>query len=484
MASAAGPIRAAARRAPSARISPKSFAAGDRRDDRQHRLAIAEAERSAGVAVVKDAAFDAFHGHRQREAERRRIEAELVAKDVGPEHAPRGRRCRDSSPARRGSPGECRRSAGRAARGRPPPKYLMQWLGQPGHSPSPQVAPHEILRIVGARPFEYAVAVIARAQRRIGAKEVDPCGKARRLELPLGQRIVEHAGAIGFGQRPATFRIGDRRVVVAANGDRLQPLRSHDRADPHARRLKAAVGDDARIADQRLAGGADDGGGDAGADLVFEAVDGFRDLPAPQFAGVVEGDAAVLDEDRHRDLAGAAKDEGIDAASLERVAERTFAAGLANSAGKRALGRRGETRQSGIGLAGNDARGEDEEIGRIEGVDPARTLPHQIRGGEQSAAAVEPPEIFVRLLDGGRAVAEIDVQDLPVIAVPGGHGSRPTPRRTRSRCRPEARFRRRRPAFPRSCLSSARAASGGDPPAPGRESRRRRSPARHRNRCG
>ena len=98
------------------------------------------------------------------------------------------------------------------------------------------------------------------------------------------------------------------------------------------------------------------------------------------------------------------------------MAERALAARLADAAGQRAFGRRGEARQPGIWITGDDARSEDEQVGRIEGVDTTRAVAQQVVRGEQSAAAVDAPEIGGRLLDPRGALRQIDMEHLAMIA--------------------------------------------------------------------
>ncbi len=216
----------------------------------------------------------------------------------------------------------------------------MQRVRAAGAVAVAQVTAHEAPRLVVVGRLEGAVAVVARAQRGVQPVQLHPGREARRLQLPASQVVGSHLGRIHPGQPLTRRRVGHRRVMIPAQHDRLELLRAHDRAHAHARGVVGAVGDDAGETHPVLAGRADDGGVDGSvgaAELRFQRVNCLGHRQAPQVARVVELDPAVFDHDGRRLVRCAVEDQRVDAAALQRHAERAFAARLADAARERAF---------------------------------------------------------------------------------------------------------------------------------------------------
>src|SRR5688572_13375046 len=124
------------------------------------------------------------------------------------------------------------------------------------------------------------------------------------------------------------------------------------------------------------------------------------------------------------------KNDGIGAAPFERPTPGTLAARLADAAGQGALCGYGETCQTRIGLAGNDAGGEDERTSRIEWIEPRQGVAQQEPRRQEAATGIVSPDAIVWFFDPRAALREIDMQDAAVVAKPRrGVGAHPYPLR-------------------------------------------------------
>src|SRR5262249_50921130 len=96
-------------------------------------------------------------------------------------------------------------------------------------------------------------------------------------------------------------RLGDGDAAGAADGDRLEVLAAHDRADAGTPRRPVLVVDDAGKADELLAGRPDVRDANArDAQLVADAVFGFARRLAPEPPRVADLHHVVVYEQVHR----------------------------------------------------------------------------------------------------------------------------------------------------------------------------------------
>jgi hypothetical protein len=80
-------------------------------------------------------------------------------------------------------------------------------------------------------------------------------------------------------------------------------------------------------------------------------------------------DLPLFDEDRGRTIRRAMEDQGVSAAAFEGDAERPLAARLADAVGEGAFAGGRVAGQASVRMAGDHARGQDQQVGRVERVD-------------------------------------------------------------------------------------------------------------------
>src|SRR5439155_22406318 len=137
-----------------------------------------------------------------------------------------------------------------------------------------------------------------------------------------------------------------------------------------------------------------------------------------EVGGVAELDLVFVDPDVDRRLRYAVDDDGVPAGLLDLGAPEAAGLGLAEATRERGL--RADRVPAGAGdrRAGDDARGEDDDVVRAERVGALRDVLQEVMGDEAAPAGVAPVEGVARLLDPCRPLRQVDVQDLVPVAVP------------------------------------------------------------------
>ena len=242
-------------------------------------------------------------------------------------------------------------------------------------------------------------------------------GADRGASAPGVQAVVRPAFAECFAGDPPggvldRFAVSHLHPTAAANGNGLEVLGAHDRAEAGAAGDFVQVVDDAGVADKVFAGGPNLGNPDL---LVAEflADGGFHrtgDL-APELGGVAELDLVVLDPEVNGLGCAALDDDAVPAGLLELGAPVAAGLGLAEKAGERRLGAHAVAAGARQGHAGGGAHGEDQAVDGIEGVGAARRLGEQVVGDEVAAAEVLAEERVAGLLGPAAALSEVHAQD-------------------------------------------------------------------------
>jgi hypothetical protein len=171
-----------------------------------------------------------------------------------------------------------------------------------------------------------------RTQGSVGAVGVDPSRKARGIQLPSSERVVQHARGVTLRNGTTAIRVGDRRVEVTANHHRLQTLAAHDRAKTRSRRLMMSVADDTREPHQVLPCRPNDRRVNLLSETVFEAFYRLRHGASPEVLGGDERGGPIVDQEDARDGGGTVNDEAIEAAALQSDAKGPLGPRLADPA--------------------------------------------------------------------------------------------------------------------------------------------------------
>ena len=241
------------------------------------------------------------------------------------------------------------------------------------------------------------------ADHRAGAPGVETV-----VGAALAQRFAGHpAGGV-----PDRFAVGHLDTGAAADGDGLEVLGAHDRAEAGAAGDLVEVIDDAGVADEVLAGGTDLGDADL---LVAEFLadcgfHGAGDL-SPEVGSVAELDLVVLDPEVDGFGRAALDDDAVPAGLLELGSPVAAGLGLAEEAGERRLGAHAVAAGAGQGDAGGGAHGEDQAVDGIEGVGAAGRLGQQVVGDEVAAAEVLAEEGVAGLLGPAASLGQVHAQD-------------------------------------------------------------------------
>ena len=235
--------------------------------------------------------------------------------------------------------------------------------------------------------------------------------------MPARERVVPHGLGIVRGESHAGVWIGDGRRVFAPNHEGLQALRAHHRAHPHSRSLISSVCDDAGEADLILPGRTDHRGVNAAAESRLQRLDAPRHGQSPESRGIGECNCARVRVDQKNGWrkGGAADRDHVEAAALQGLAKRTFAASFADAARERALGRHGEASQACVGMPRDNAGSEDQQIRWGKRIETSGCVAQQQRRCQQPAAAVDAPEIVVGYLGPRAAAGKVDVQNFSVV---------------------------------------------------------------------
>ena len=228
-------------------------------DQLDHRLVVAEVQvHAAGVLERDDAALEELHGEGDGDAGRHRVEAVLVGGAVGGDDGVGVRDAGDAAErVERLVLGAFGHDAGVGPRLRE--AHLAAGHGALGAGGAPGAAAGDgpcadgarVLLVPGGRP------VVGREDAERGAV-LHVAGGALVRELRVEHRAVLHGVEHALARRLELLGVGDGRLLLAAQGDRLEVLGAHHGAEAPAAD-DAALVDDAGEARELLAGRADAG---------------------------------------------------------------------------------------------------------------------------------------------------------------------------------------------------------------------------------
>ncbi len=354
-----------------------------------------------------------LHGKRQREAQGGGVEAELVAQVVGAQHGIQVAHA-DGRPHGAGNLLVNARRARVEIRAVQRVDALDALVGAAGAAQLHNRA-GEIGRFLkGFQPGKRALLIVVGAEGCIQPVEIDPATEAGRLLLPAAQVVARDAAGKVRSQLFQGCTVEDGGMHTWPQHDRLEPLGPHHRAHAHACGLVAPVGDDGGEAHLVFAGWPDGGHVAVGAKAGGQGIRRGAYRLAPQLVRGDKGDGAVFHHQRCGRICLAGDHDGVGARRFERNTPRPLRARLADAAGERAFGGRGEARQARVRVTGGHAGGEDEQVLRAKRVDAGGGVLDEQSRRQQPAAHGSPPEEVIALLQAEGARVRSIQRRLPV----------------------------------------------------------------------
>ena len=365
----------------------------------------------SGILERDDAALEEFHGEGDGDAGRHRVEAVLVGGAVGGDDGVGvGHPRRAAERVERLVLGALGHDAGVGPRLRE--SHLAAGHGALGAGRAPGAAAGDGPGADGAR-----VLLVTRRRPVVGREDAE---RGAVLHVArgafMGELVVEHRALLhgvehALARRLELLGVGDRRLLLAAQGDRLEVLGAHHGAEPPATD-DAALVDDAGQAGELLAGRAD--ARDAHVlvvQLVLDGLLGVGALHPPDVLSGAEAHLAVLDPQPGGLLGDALDDDDVVAGALHLHGEVAAGEADAHRAGERALGVDRHAAGAGDLRAGEGARREDQLVVRAERIAIGGHLVEEVLRREAGAADEVARDLGgQRLLRVGPA-GEVDTQD-------------------------------------------------------------------------
>ena len=290
---------------------------------------------------------------------------------------------------------------------------------------STRAEPPLLVRRIRSQPIEHDAQESRTAARSSSASSVvsapklwpgsaESALKVSRLESVPASRYFAVAGPkesarSAFEAASTAGRVVDGRAAVGADGDRLEELGAHHRAEPAAAGV-AAVVRDRREADELLARRPDRGHPVGGAEPRAQRLLRGGGRQAPEVARGLEPRAVLVDDQDAGRVTGAADDDRIVAGPLAGDREVARRERVVEPVGQRRLRDDGELRARGQRRA--HERGEDEGERRLRRERVAAVGPELAEQvGAQPRAADRPAQDIVPQREGLRApVAEVHDQ--------------------------------------------------------------------------
>ncbi len=217
---------------------------------------------------------------------------------------------------------------------------------------------------------------------------------------------------------PEPLRVGQRDPAGPADGDGLEVLRPHHRAQPGAPRRPVGVVHDAGVAHPLLPGEADaDDPGLAIAQLPLDRLLGFERPPPRQVGGRPDVDAVVDDGEVDQLRGLALHDDAVVAGVLELVRHEAAGVGLTEAVGRGGFRDDREASRAGRECARQRAHREHQPVLRPEGVAPPGDLVEQDPRPHPPAAQVPARPGPVERLDPALSTAEIHPEQSSCVSV-------------------------------------------------------------------
>ena len=406
---------------------PKPSPSGGDLREIGERFGRAERRFDAELLLLQHAHLVELHDGADRGAEGDRVEAVLVADEVGV-----GQRFEVVDAV--GGAQRPRRLVFEAARGAPVLRLVdhrevgLVDLGDAAardRAAEAGLVGHEVRLAVGLarlvhrfgrnvlRAFELDIAMVARRQR---ADFVDHVHQHLRAELGQalpGHRVIGQDLLGGGGCLHEGLEIADiAHALGAAHGNRLEILAAHHRADARASRGAMQVVDHPRVQAARLAGAPDRA--DADLRILMLGLDrglGLPDRLAPEPAGIEQLRSVVLDEQIDRLGRLALEDDHVPTGHLQLGAPIAARVGAGDRAGQRPLGddRVAPARRS--HRSGERSRGPDHLVRGRQRIDLRIDFLGEVFGRQAALAEVITRPLHVEGLRRASSLGEIDAQD-------------------------------------------------------------------------
>ena len=247
------------------------------------------------------------------------------------------------------------------------------------------------------------------------ARGPERAGAAGAVSQP---RVLPDLGEVGEDDLPEPLRVGQRDPAGPADGDGLEVLRPHHRAQPGAPRRPVGVVHDAGVAHPLLPGEADaDDPGLAIAQLPLDRLLGFERPPPRQMGGRPDVDAVVDDGEVDQLRGLALHDDAVVAGVLELVRHEAAGVGLTEAVGRGGFRDDREASRAGRECARQRAHREHQPVLRPQGVAPPGDLVEQDPRPHPPAAQVPARPGPVERLDPALSAAEIHSEQSSCVSV-------------------------------------------------------------------
>ena len=205
-------------------------------------------------------------------------------------------------------------------------------------------------------------------------------------------RVLPDLGEVGEGELPERLRVGQCDPAGPADGNGLEILRPHHRAQPRAPRRPVGIVHDAGVAHPVLPGQADaDDPGLAVAQLPLDRLLGLERPPPRQMGGRPNLHPVIDDGEVDLFRGLALHDDAVVAGVLELVGHEAAGVGLTEAAGRGGFRDDHEATRAGCECARQRTHREHQPILRPEGVAPPGDLVEQDPRPQTPA-----PEILAR----------------------------------------------------------------------------------------